>query len=200
MAATLFLGQVLKGRRGLYTVINQLQDCVWLARNENQERVVAKSVRRFRLQNERDILLRFQNRTPCIRPLIDELEDSTIPPTLILRYLDDDALRASNHQRLMRPEVKYVAKKVLEGLSVLHDEGFVHTDIKPSNVLVNYDHSDIRFADVQLADFGSTVHMDSLHAQRGDSIGTPIFRSPEAHLQMQWGPATDIWSFGAMAS
>ncbi|KAF4151201.1 hypothetical protein CNMCM6069_004353 [Aspergillus lentulus] len=168
--------------------------------NENQEKVVAKSVRHFRLQNERDILLRFQNRTPCIRPLIDELEDSTIPPTLILRYLDDDALRASNHQRLTRPEVKYVAKTVLEGLSVLHDEGFVHTDIKPSNVLVKYDHGDIRFADVQLADFGSTVHMDSLHARRGDSIGTPIFRSPEAHLQMQWGPATDIWSFGAMAS
>jgi serine/threonine protein kinase len=73
-------------------------------------------------------------------------------------------------------------------------------DIKPSNVLVNYDHSDIRFADVQLADFGATVHMDSLHAQYGEPISTPIFRSPEAHLQMQWGTATDIWSFGATAS
>jgi serine/threonine protein kinase len=88
---------------------------------------VAKSVRHFRLQNERDILLRFQNRTPCIRPLIEEIEDSTVPPTLILRYLDNDALRASIKQRLTRPEVKYVAKKVLEGLSVLHDERFVHT-------------------------------------------------------------------------
>lgn len=73
-------------------------------------------------------------------------------------------------------------------------------DIKPSNVLVNYGHGDVRFTDVQLADFGSTVPRDSLHAQNCDPIGTPIFRSPEAHLQMQWGTATDIWSFGAMAS
>lgn len=73
-------------------------------------------------------------------------------------------------------------------------------DIKPSNVLVNYGHGDVRFTDVQLADFGSTVHRDSPYAQHGDPIGTPIFRSPEAHLQMRWGTATDIWSFGAMAS
>ena len=86
-----------------------------------------KSVRHFRLQNERDILLRFQNGTPNIRPLIEDLEDSLAPPTLILRYLDDDALHASNQKRLTRPEVKYVAKRVLEALSVLHEEGFVHT-------------------------------------------------------------------------
>jgi serine/threonine protein kinase len=96
-------------------------------RNEHQEKVVAKSVRHFKLQNERDILLRFQDRTPCIRPLIEDFWDTTVPPTLILRYLDDDALRALNKQRLTRLEMKYVAKRVLEALAVLHDEGFVHT-------------------------------------------------------------------------
>lgn len=73
-------------------------------------------------------------------------------------------------------------------------------DVKPSNVLVNYGQGESRFTDVQLADFGSTVHENSIHAQRGDPIGTPIFRSPEAQLEMKWGTATDIWSFGAMAS
>lgn len=67
-------------------------------------------------------------------------------------------------------------------------------------MLVNYGKGESRFKEVQLADFGSTVHLDSAHARDGDSIGTPIFRSPEAHLQMRWAPATDIWSFGAMAS
>lgn len=73
-------------------------------------------------------------------------------------------------------------------------------DIKPSNVLVNYGQRESCFTDVQLADFGSTVHVDSVHAQGGDPIGTPIFRSPEAHLQMQWGTASGIWSFDATAS
>ncbi|KAL4925821.1 putative serine/threonine protein kinase [Aspergillus undulatus] len=166
-------------------------------RNEYQQKAIAKSVRHFRLQNERDVLLRFQHRTSSIRPLIEELEDTNASPTLILKYLDDDVLKASNKQRLNHSEVVFVARKVLEALAVLHDEGFVHTDIKPSNVLVNYGEHDFRFTDVQLADFGSTVHVDSVHAQRGDPIGTPIFRSPEAHLQMKWGTATDIWSFGA---
>lgn len=92
---------------------------------------MVKSVRHFRLQNEREVLLRFQNRTPFIRPLIDEIEASSISPAIILRYLDDDVLHASNTQRLSRLEVKYVAKRVLEALSVLHNEGFVHTGIHP---------------------------------------------------------------------
>lgn len=55
----------------------------------------------------------------------------------------------------------------------------------------------MRFKDIQIADFGSTVSQDSSYARKGDSIGTPIFRSPEAQIQMRWGTATDIWSFGA---
>ncbi|OBT48961.1 hypothetical protein VE00_00642 [Pseudogymnoascus sp. WSF 3629] len=198
MGTTMKLGQTLKGKHGLYTVTKQLQDCIWLATNQNKEHVVVKSVNYFRLENERDILLRFQTRTPSIRPLLDEAEATHSPPSLILRYLDVDILQASNTQRLTRLEVKYVARRVLKALATLHVEGFVHTDVKPSNILANYTSGGVRFKDVQLADFGSTVHMDSTYARDGDSIGTPMFRSPEAHLQMSWGTATDIWSFGAM--
>ncbi|KAI9934452.1 hypothetical protein ASPWEDRAFT_175181 [Aspergillus wentii DTO 134E9] len=193
---TLSFGQTLKGRKGLYTITKKLHDCIWLVTNQNKEKFVAKSVSPFRLQNERDTQLRFQNRTPFIRPLIDEIEDSA--PALILRFLDTNVLHASNTQRLTRPEVKYVAKRVLEALSVLHNEGHVHTDIKPSNVLVNHNQGGVRFKEAQLADFESTVYVDSSHAQNGDPIGTPIFRSPEAQLQMKWDTSTDIWSFGAM--
>lgn len=90
---------------------------------------MVKSVNHFRLQNERDVLLRFQNRTPFIRPLLDEIATADSPPALVLRYLDDDILQASNTQRLTRPEVKYVAQRVLEALAVLHNEGFIHTGL-----------------------------------------------------------------------
>ncbi|PGH28055.1 hypothetical protein AJ80_00311 [Polytolypa hystricis UAMH7299] len=159
-----------------------------ICRNQNKEKVVAKTVDHFRVRNERDILLRFQNRTPFIRPLLDEIDTASSFPILVLRYLDD-ILHASNRRRLTRQEVRYVAKRVLEALSVLHSDGF---DIKPSNVLVNYGQAGLRFEDIQLTDFESTVHMDSPYSRDGDSIGTPIFRSPEAHLQMKWGTTTDI--------
>ena len=81
----------------------------------------------WRLHNERDILKRFQARTPTLRPLLDEVEDPAEPPAIILGYLDDDITRASRKQRLTRQEIKYVAKNVLEALQVLHEAGYVHT-------------------------------------------------------------------------
>ncbi|QKX54926.1 uncharacterized protein TRUGW13939_02016 [Talaromyces rugulosus] len=71
------------------------------------------------------------------------------------------------------------------------------------NVLVNYaPHSQggskQRFSDVQLADLESTVLVTSQFCKNRDEIGTPIWRSPEAQLGLQWGPPTDIWSFGTM--
>ncbi|KAL2782708.1 kinase-like protein [Aspergillus keveii] len=200
MAAALAIGQTLKGKVGTYFLAKQLQEGVWLALNQKNEKVLIKSVRHFRIQNERDVLLRFQGRTTHLRRLLDEgVDDGLNPPSIVLKYLDDDLLRASHQQRLTPSEVKYVAKGVLSALAVLHADGFVHTDIKPSNVLVNYGSNEgTRFAEVQLADFGSTIHRESGHAVDADQIGTPIFRRPEAQLSMRWDTSTDIWSFGGM--
>ncbi|PLB51615.1 kinase-like protein [Aspergillus steynii IBT 23096] len=199
MATTLALGHQLKGTAGFYTVKKQLQENVWSAITPHNETVIVKSVRHFRLQNECDVLRQFQHRSPYLRPLLDDIED---PPALILKHLDDDLLHASNCTRLSRLEVKHVARRVLKALTVLHADGYVHTDIKPSNVLVNYQQgeSQLRFSTIQLSDFGTTVHKNSPYAENGDPIGTPIFRSPEAQLQLRWGTETDIWSFGAMVS
>ena len=75
-----------------------------------------------------------------------------------------------------------------------------HVDIKLDNVLVNYGKGDLRFTDVQLGDCGNTVPDNSPWARDCDVIGAPIWRSPEAMLQIGWGTPTDIWSFGAMVS
>lgn len=72
------------------------------------------------------------------------------------------------------------------------------TDIKPDNILVNYGDSGNRFSDVKLADCGDSTHMDSVVEEH--IIGATIFRSPEAMLNLIWGPPTDIWSLGATAS
>jgi len=88
---------------------------------------VIKSVRHVRLENECDILKRFQSRTSALHPLIDEIEDPSDPPVLVLKHLDDDLLNASAAQRLTRLEIKHVAKKTLEALKVLHEDGYVHT-------------------------------------------------------------------------
>lgn len=87
-------------------------------------------MRHWRLENERDVLLRFQDRAPGLRTLVDEIQhaDGELEaPAIVLRWAEDDALNASSGRRFTRREVKVVAKTVLEALVVLHGEGFVHT-------------------------------------------------------------------------
>lgn len=80
-----------------------------------------------RVENERDVLQRFQSRSPYIRPLIDEIQDPAEPTTIVLRHLEMDLLEASIQKPLNRKEIKYVSRRILEALSVLHEDGYVHT-------------------------------------------------------------------------
>ncbi|PLN76228.1 kinase-like domain-containing protein [Aspergillus taichungensis] len=167
MASSLRLGQFLRGQSGVYTLGKQVQKTVWLATALSHH---------FHLQNERDVLKCFHSRNPFIRPLVDEVIEPSDPPAIVLEYLDENI-----------PDVSMV----------LHQDNFVHTDVKPDNILLNHGQGGTRFPNVQLADCGSTVPSVSAYARDGDLIGAPIWRSPEVHLQIGWGAATDIWSFGA---
>ncbi|OAA67105.1 Protein kinase-like domain protein [Niveomyces insectorum RCEF 264] len=133
---------------------------------------------------------------PYLRPLVDEIVDPADPPSIVLRYLDSDLLSESNKKRLSLPEIKRVARSVLEALRVLHKDGLVHTDVKLDNIFVNYGTEGERFGDVQLGDCGGVVAEASAFAKDGHVIGADFTRSPEATFQLAWGTATDIWSFG----
>ncbi|OBT75111.1 hypothetical protein VF21_05498 [Pseudogymnoascus sp. 05NY08] len=229
MTSTLRLGQILKGSLSTYTITKQLQDSVWVATNLAGEKTIIKSVHHWRLENERDVLCRFQDCAPGLRPLVDEIErgaGTEEAPAIVLKWFEDDALDTARRRRFTRGEVKYVAKTVLEALEVLHGEGFVHTgmwtsddvrilllddingmaDIKPDNILVNYnplvefDPKSTRIITARLADLGNTVPNDSEYARDGFPIGAPIFRSPEAALRLPWGCSTDVWSLGTTAT
>lgn len=64
-----------------------------------------------------------------LRPLIDEIDDPSVPVTIALKYLQRDLLDASVGKTLNRRELKYVSRCVLEALKTLHEDGFVHTGI-----------------------------------------------------------------------
>ncbi|KAJ5735151.1 kinase-like protein [Penicillium malachiteum] len=165
MVVMMNLRQIIRGRTGQYTITKQLHESVWLAKNQENDSVIVKCANHFRIHNERDVLLRFQHKTPILRPLLDEIQDPASLPAIVLRYLEGDILHASNRKRLARAEVKYIARH-----------------IKPSNVLVNYGIGEPRFKEVQLADFGSTAHLDSAHARDGDSILISLLYGEGFHI------------------
>ncbi|EEP78590.1 predicted protein [Uncinocarpus reesii 1704] len=131
---------------------------------------------------------------PGIRRLVDQIQD---PPLLVLRYFDDNLLNLSKSRIIEGRELKLVARTVLQALAALHGDGFIHTDVKPDNILVNYENDSKAICEVALGDCGDACNIDTLaDSEDGHIIGAGIFRSPEAMLNLKWGPPTDIWSFG----
>lgn len=104
-----------------------------ISSNDEGKKSVLKSVKgHWRLQNEVNILKKYQARTPFLRPLEDEIEDPEDPPTIVLKHLDSDLRTESKRKTLSRPEIKQVGKIILEVLHTLHQDGMVHTGKCPS--------------------------------------------------------------------
>ena len=76
---------------------------------------------------------------------------------------------------------------------------YIGTDVKPDNVLINYGSDATRFSRVALGDCGDAYRFNPNAGPLEEShvISAAIFRSPEAQLNLRWGPPTDIWSLGA---
>lgn len=75
------------------------------------------------MNNERDVLEAVRDH-PYVRQMIDSIED---PPSLVLKFLDENLLKISGQKRLEGSDLKLVAWNLLEALAALHENGFVHT-------------------------------------------------------------------------
>lgn len=165
-------------------------------RNKTNQPVVIKGLRNeWCLQNERDLLKRFKGQGP-IRPLIDEIEGFAGVPPLVLKYYDESLYHASNAKKLTSLEVKFVAKRVLQALELLHSNDYIFTgmctqnichllihstdnaditDLKPHNILADLGQGANRFSYVVLADLGDTCLADSEYAKSGQRIRGSYF-------------------------
>jgi serine/threonine kinase 33 len=84
-------------------------------------------------------------------------------------------------------EVKKIVKQILEALKYLHDEGFIHRDLEPENILLNKQEQTIK-----LIDFG---FIDEV-AFRRTKIGSFHYMAPEITGDHNYNQKVDIWSLG----
>lgn len=95
-----------------------------------------------------------------------------------------------------REAIRRVHGEVARALADLHGRGFVHRDVKPSNVLVTQPEGA-----VFLLDLGFAVRAgepDSLTGSSTAIVGTPRYLSPEVLLAHPLGPAVDVYALGLM--
>ena len=86
--------------------------------------------------------------------------------------------------------VKYVTQ-IAKGLQIAHENGVVHCDIKPSNIIITKD----RIA--KIVDFGIAKITSEEKLIKRDSIsGTIAYMSPEQVSNAEIDVRSDIWSLG----
>jgi len=99
-----------------------------------------------------------------------------------------------------------ITKKILAGLFMLHEKGYVHRDIDPSNIMICKDDSVREATKVKLIDFGIAKKIVDYHNDfqqgtlDGKFIGKVYYASPEQAQGKHWitNASSDIYSVGIL--
>jgi len=198
-----FVGEMV----GAYRIIEQLGQggmaTVFKAYHPALDRYVAIKVLHPAFLEDSNFLARFQREARVVArlehtnivPIYDFAEHGG-RPYLVMKYVEGVTLKARlAERRLTLTEILPIVEAVGAGLAYAHQQGVLHRDVKPSNVLLTRD------GQIYLADFGL-----ARMAQMGESsltsdrmVGTPQYMSPEqAMSKPNLDARTDIYSFGVM--
>jgi LCP family protein required for cell wall assembly len=151
---------------------------VWQARQETLDRLVAVKVDERTLDSEVE-QRRFLGEAKAAgnlsgHPGIVTVHDGGIladgRPYLVMKLCSGGSLtqwlRAENRQSIER--IRSVGVRIADALAVAHEQGMLHRDVKPANILID------GYGNVALADFGLSAVWES-----GSAALTPAYAPPE---------------------
>lgn len=117
-------------------------------------------------------------------------------PYIVMQYIPGVSLlqRIDKDGPLDTCDVARIGLQIAKGLAAAHDQGVVHRDVKPANVLLenNVDRA-------MVTDFGLARVADEASMTRSGTIaGTPQYMSPEQAQGETVDPRSDLFSLGSL--
>jgi hypothetical protein len=119
---------------------------------------------------------------------------------IAMRYVDGPNLRTLEHEagELSPARVLRIGTQVASALDAAHEQGLIHRDVKPANILLEAgaegdDHA-------YLADFGLTKNVDSHSGITGTGqfIGTIDYMAPEQIEGREVDAGVDVYALGCV--
>lgn len=114
---------------------------------------------------------------------------------LLMEYVEAANLKElyATHDPVLLENVAQILIDMAEGLSHVHESGYMHLDFKPENVLVT------RNAGVRLVDFDLAQEMSEKPKKISKNPGTPAYMAPEQLSGQPIDHRVDIFAFGVSA-
>ena len=183
---------------------------VYLAEHQKLGRKMALKLLHPQYSSDPEIVRRFFNEAravnqishPNIVEIVDFVEDPHGFNYFIMELLDGRDLRQvrdSDGTFLLERTVE-IGKQVASALAAAHEQGIVHRDIKPDNVVLLPREDKPHF--IKLLDFGIAKLLTGVaqkdQTRLGLVLGTPGYMSPEQAIGRQVDGRSDIYSLGVL--
>jgi serine/threonine protein kinase len=175
---------------------------VYLAHDEVLDRNVALKILREQYAGDEEFVERFRREAqsaarlthPHIVSIYDRGRSEDGAYYIAMEYVPRGTLKAriSRDGALDPGMATGVALQIADALSEAHENGVIHRDIKPHNVLVT------RTGDVKVTDFGIARAAAAPLTSTSAILGTAGYMSPEQAMGEQVGPQSDLYSLGVV--
>ena len=195
------IGTVLGGRYRLIELLGQGgMATVYRARDSQLERDVAVKLLRPEYGRDPDFFARFRQEAqsaaslnhPSVVAVYDYGTDEA-GPYIVMELVDGEDLASIVRRSGPLPprQAARLAAEIGRAIAAAHDNGLIHRDIKPGNVLVT------REGRAKVTDFGiARALAEAQFTLPGTTIGSVHYFSPEQARGEPAGPASDIYSLG----
>ncbi|WP_432041692.1 serine/threonine-protein kinase [Streptomyces cadmiisoli] len=155
----------------------------------------AAEIRARRAGTLREAQALAQLRHPHVIVVHDVVEDDE-RPCIVMELIDGGSLadRIAGRGPVDAHEAARIGIALLGALRAAHAAGVLHRDLKPANVLI-----ESGTGRVVLTDFGvAQVEGATTLTESGSFVGSPEYTAPERIAGSGTGPASDLWSLGAL--